>query len=137
MSHTHLSGGDFWCHNENVAVLAAAVAQSRSLTDLQLPDCGIGAAGAEALAAAIDQSGCIRRVDLSHNSFSAAGAAVLARLLSTDRCALTSLDVSHNRMEPEGALALAEALRTNRTLTELRLGPNPIGRESTAALLAA
>jgi Ran GTPase-activating protein (RanGAP) involved in mRNA processing and transport len=136
-SLTTLTLSDYELDDAAAVALAAAVAQSRSLTDLQLQDGDISDAGVEALVDALGQHGCIRRLDLSHHGVGAAGAEALARLLTCDRCALTSFNVSSNWIERGGALALAEALQTNLTLTDLRLCRIGCGGEGTAALLTA
>jgi Leucine-rich repeat (LRR) protein len=111
----------------------ALAAELATLTELNLGNNSIGAAGAASLADALVVNSTVAQLDLTANSIGDAGAASLAEVLRVNTT-LTELYLSQNSIGAEGAASLAEALGVNTTLMGLNLGVNSIGDAGAASL---
>lgn len=97
---------------------------NKTLTTLDLDNCGILDEGVEVLSQA---QGCVlKHLYLDSNGITALGATALSKFLLTHRNVIKSVYVSVNRMGDEGALAIAEALRGSTTLKRLSMSSNRI-----------
>lgn len=120
---------------EQVGVLAAYLATSRTLRSLCLSGNNIGYAGGAALAQALQANSALTLLDLGYNQLDSDGAASLAAALRANgACALRELRLYRNSVGPTGGAALGAALEVNTSLTKLDLGFNRLGSDGTFAL---
>jgi hypothetical protein len=122
--------------NRDARALATALANSATLTRLELVRSNIGVEGAQALAAALRNNATLTVLVLDRNNIGDQGAQALAAALMNN-ATLTVLNLDLNNIGDAGAQALAAALRNNATLTDLMLGYNNIDDEGARALAAA
>lgn len=110
----------------NVArVLADALKENETLTELDLSHNNIGPNGAMVLADVIQVNSTLTKLNLYGNSIGPNGARALADVIQVNHT-LTELNLAVNSID-DGVIALAHALQVNRTLTKLHLGHNDIG----------
>ncbi|XP_066024109.1 NLR family CARD domain-containing protein 3-like isoform X2 [Pocillopora verrucosa] len=105
--------------------IAEAIKVNKTLTNLDLQNNGISAAGATCIAEAIKVNKTLTNLDLSWNGISAAGATCIAEAIKVNKT-LTNLDLSWNGISDAGATCIAEAIKVNKTLTNLDLRRNGI-----------
>ncbi|XP_068732909.1 protein NLRC3-like [Montipora capricornis] len=118
------------------AILAHAMAENSTVTELALHATEIGDSSAAALAKAVEINSTLTELVLSRNRISDSGAAALAKAVEINST-LTKLVLSRNRISDSGAAALAKAVEINSTLTRLDLSVNRIGESGAAALAKA
>ncbi|XP_066024874.1 NLR family CARD domain-containing protein 3-like isoform X2 [Pocillopora verrucosa] len=105
--------------------IAEAIKVNKTLTNLDLRDNGISAAGATCIAEAIKVNKTLTNLYLCGNGISAAGATCIAEAMKVNKT-LTNLDLSWNGISDAGATCIAEAMKVNKTLTNLDLSWNDI-----------
>jgi Ran GTPase-activating protein (RanGAP) involved in mRNA processing and transport len=117
------------------------LAQNRSLEDVVLPQCAIGAAFAligEGLAR--NNKSRVLRLELSDNAIDDKGFQSLATALQGLTHGVVHIDVAHNAGGKVGTAALARSLKLNAhnasTLVHLNLSQNPFDKEGSTALAA-
>lgn len=119
------------------SLVSLVQAVNATLRTLEVADCGLGPADADALAAswATAPSG-LTALDLSSNAVSDVGATALGRVLVNGGCpALESLDLSRNDIGDPGAVALGEAACAQACrLKLLDVTDNRIGDDGAIAL---
>ena len=120
-------------NHEQTALLAKAIQNNHSLTNLYLSYNKVGDAGASALANALQNNHSLTTLFLEGNKVGDAGASALANALQNNH-SLMNLDLSYNKVGDAGASALANALQNNHSLTKLYLYNNQVGDAGASAL---
>jgi hypothetical protein len=150
---------------DGVRALALAVANSRTLTRLNICGTNLGPAQVEVLAVAIGNSArmttfklyfsvfvknesmrafsfaivnsrTLTKLNFAYTEMGNDGAAALAAALAAST-SMTTLNLACNHIGDEGAIAIASAFATSPTLTTLNLNDNKIGPSGAVAIAAA
>lgn len=136
--YAHLQTLCIWNANvqdEGAVAIGAYIAQNRSVTSLEMPDCGIGALGCKAIADAMERNMTLTRLCLDYNQIGSAGVEVLGGL-RFNRC-IKELELSHCGLTPEDGTLLAEGVLRSPTLKVLELRGNALQTEGAMAVLGA
>ena len=137
--------------DEGAIALGEALKSNKTLEELDLFKCSIGAEGAKALASALSEgSAVLTSLNLEMNHVGPEGAKALAAALRVNRVLLTNLNIKDNALggvsmwhpgegtyDPSGIEALASALAGNSVLTNLSVAHNPMNGEGAQQLAAA
>lgn len=126
---------------DEVQWIASMLAQNRSIEDLVLPQCSLGAAFAligEGLAR--NAKSRLLRFELSDNGIDDKGFQSLAAALAGLTHGVVHIDISHNAGGKVGTTALARAIKQNAhnasTLVHLNLSQNQFDKDGSTALAA-
>jgi len=136
--YAHLQTLCIWNANvqdEGAVAVGAYIAQNRSVTSLEMPDCGIGALGCKAIADAMERNMTLTRLCLDYNQIGSAGVEVLGGL-RFNRC-IRELELSHCGLTPEDGNRLAEGVMRSPTLKVIELRGNALQTEGAMAVLGA
>ena len=120
--------------SEGAVAFANMLATNKSLTKLNMSDCGIQEEGAVCLAKAMEKNSSMTEFDISHNPIGSEGAVAFADMLATNK-SLTELNIMFCDIQSSDSVHLAKALEENTTtqLQTLELERNPIGSEGAVA----
>lgn len=122
-----------WSNNiTDGAPFAVLLRANITLTELDLGDNPLGAAGIAPMVQAFHQNDLLRELclfDTKLSDDSASLAAALAR-----NCSLETIDLGWNHISDRGMLSLASALRSNRALKTLYLWKNKCADEGAQAI---
>lgn len=135
--YEHLQNLALWNANlqdEGTSATAAYLASNRSVTSLELTDCGIGELGCKALADALERNMTLTRLCLDFNQIGNRGAELLGGLRFNR--ALTSLELAYCGLTAEAGPLLASGVMRCATLKTLELRGNELGAEGVLAILA-
>ncbi|CAE7245105.1 NLRC3, partial [Symbiodinium natans] len=119
----------------DLQALADILAENLLLVKIDLRECGVDVAGAQALGAALKLNKTLKELDLRWNAdIGDEGCKALAEGLAENR-SLERIDLGGCRIATAGAQALGTALKANGTLKDLYLGYNDaLGAEGCEAL---
>ena len=107
-------------------IIALALRQNSSLTELYITHSNIHDQDAKALASTLKVNNTLTHLDLSGNKFGPEGSGALASALKKNTV-LTELDLGQNNINVEGAKAIGGALKVNKGLISLNLSDTNIG----------
>ena len=136
--YAHLQTLCIWNANvqdEGAKAVGAYIAQNRSVTSLEMPDCGIGALGCKAIAGAMERNMTLTRLCLDYNQIGSAGVEMLGGLRFNR--AIKELELSHCGLTPEDGTLLAEGVLLSATLRVLELRGNELQTKGAMAVLGA
>ncbi len=117
-------------------LLASALKENHSLTELNLSFNNIGVEVIKLLAEALKENNSLTQLDLAINQIGAEGIKLIIEALKENN-SLTHLDLSLNLIRAEGIKLIIEALRENSSLTHLKLTGNQIGDDGARLLTEA
>jgi Ran GTPase-activating protein (RanGAP) involved in mRNA processing and transport len=106
------------------------------LQALRLPNNGLTSRSSVNLANILSTTQTLRELDLSDNQVESQGLLALLPALTHETCALRRLDLYNNKLGATGATQIAAILRDNRSLRELRIGKNNLGRKKSLKAIA-
>lgn len=111
---------------EGAPFLADYLSVNRTLTLLDVDNCGLLDEGMNHLCLALADHPTLLHLYASGNGITAEGARSLFPVLAAEHCRLESLFLCSNRLGDDGAAALAVGLLKNRSLVRLMLSSNRI-----------
>ena len=114
------------CMEHYITVVAQALIQVKTLTDLDLSNNNMTDEVADALALAIETNTSLQRVNLRGNILKTSGMMKIAQSLSWGSN-LRMLDICNNQITKEAADAIAIAVLSNKNLETLYLDNNSLG----------
>jgi Ran GTPase-activating protein (RanGAP) involved in mRNA processing and transport len=109
----------------SVAVLAGALLDHASLTDLHLHMNDLSASGAAAIAGALRDNTMLTQLRLTQCNLRNEGAMAIAELLR-ENTVITDVNLEYNDIATPGMAAIGGALQENDVLRSLQVGVNPI-----------
>ena len=118
-----LANNNFQHH---AVVLAQALSQVKTLTELDMSNNNMTDVVVDALALAVENNSLLQKVNLRGNVLKTNGITKIAQSLSWNS-RLKVLDISNNQITEDAADAIAIALLSNANLEELYLGSNSLG----------
>lgn len=120
----------------DMKIIADQVIRERKCTELWLYNNRFTDQAVQVLAESLNDNSTLKTLDLSSNQISDQGIRVLSTAIqSNSKSSLKSLRLANNVISNTGAKYLSDMLKTNRTITELWLANNDIGREGIEELM--
>tara|TARA_B100000524_G_scaffold348408_1_gene252856 strand:+ start:100 stop:1173 length:1074 start_codon:yes stop_codon:yes gene_type:complete len=119
------------------AAVASFLCRNRSITSIEISDCGINAHGCDAFGKALARNATLTQLNLDNNlNIGDAGAAALLAGLETPNRCLSRLSLAFCEVCTAGSIAIGARIHMLHNLTTLELKGNPLSAAGVSALLS-